>query len=100
MGRRDAKRVLEPGVHARRLAGIAPLGGWVDRGRERWGVTAASFPIVARAITYDDLKAAQINHALALVYPNVRRRAFVSPARRDDGGRPIRTRCPKARACG
>ncbi|HUA06220.1 MAG TPA: hypothetical protein VMB27_20100 [Solirubrobacteraceae bacterium] len=51
----------------------------------RWGVTAASFPIVAGAMTYQDLKAGQIDHALAMVYPNVRRRTFVSPALRDDG---------------
>jgi hypothetical protein len=50
-----------------------------------WGVTAASFPIVGGAITYDDLKAGNIDHALALVYPNVRRRTFVWPAQRDDG---------------
>jgi hypothetical protein len=50
-----------------------------------WGVTAASLPIVGGAMTYDDLRAGQINHALALVYPNVRRRTFVSPAQRDDG---------------
>lgn len=50
-----------------------------------WGVTAASFSIVGGAITYQDLKAGQIDHALALVYPNVRRRTFVSPAERDDG---------------
>jgi hypothetical protein len=50
-----------------------------------WGVTAASFPIVGGAMTYQDLKAGQIDHALALVYPNVRRRTFVSPAQRDDG---------------
>ncbi|HUB04372.1 MAG TPA: hypothetical protein VMA76_04845 [Solirubrobacteraceae bacterium] len=50
-----------------------------------WGVTAASFSIVGGAITYEDLKAGQIDHALALVYPNVRRRTFVSPAERDDG---------------
>jgi hypothetical protein len=50
-----------------------------------WGVTAASFSIVGGAITYEDMKAGQIDHALALVYPNVRRRTFVSPAERDDG---------------
>lgn len=50
-----------------------------------WGVTAASFPIVSGAMTYPDLKAGRINHALALVYPNVRRRTFVRPAQRDDG---------------
>jgi len=58
--------------------------GWTGD-ESRWGVTAASFPIVAGAITYQDLRAGQIDHALAMVYPNVRRRAFVSPALRDDG---------------
>jgi hypothetical protein len=58
--------------------------GWTGD-ESNWGVTAASFPIVGGAITYDDLKAANIDHALALVYPNVRRRTFVWPAQRDDG---------------
>lgn len=69
--------------------GVYGPGAWPtsasDRDESWWGVTAASFPIVGGAMTYDDLRAGQIDHALALVYPNVRRRAFVSPAQRDDG---------------
>jgi hypothetical protein len=71
----------DPGVYA--------PGAWPtqssDADESRWGVTAASFPIVGGAMTYDDLRAGRIDHALALVYPNVRRRTFVSPAQRDDG---------------
>jgi hypothetical protein len=50
-----------------------------------WGATATSLPAVGGAMTYQDLKAGQIDHALAMVYPNVRWRTFVSPAQRDDG---------------
>jgi hypothetical protein len=68
--------------------GVYGPGAWPaasDEDESWWGVTAASFPIVGGAMTYDDLKAGQIDHALAIVYPNVRRRTFVSPAQRDDG---------------
>jgi hypothetical protein len=68
--------------------GVYGPGAWPapwDEDERWWGVTAASFPIVGGAMTYDDLKAGQIDHALAIVYPNVRRRTFVSPAQRDDG---------------
>ncbi len=50
-----------------------------------WGVTATSFPIVGGVITYDDLAAGQINHALALSIPDTRAGWYVSPAERDDG---------------
>ena len=64
--------------------GAAAASPWTGD-EEWWGVTAASFPIVGGAMTYQDLNAGQIDHALAMVYPNVRRRTFVSPAQRDDG---------------
>jgi hypothetical protein len=50
-----------------------------------WGVTAASLPIVGGAITLDDLASGHIDHALALVVPNVRQGVFASPAQRADG---------------
>jgi hypothetical protein len=68
--------------------GVYAPGAWpaASSGDETyWGVTAGSFPIVGGAITEADLRAGQIDHALALVYPNVRRRTFVPPAQRDDG---------------
>ena len=75
-----------PGVYGPGAWPASPMAadGWTQD-ESRWGVTAASFPIVAGAMTYNDLKAGQIDHALAMVYPNVRRRTFVSPALRDDG---------------
>jgi hypothetical protein len=69
--------------------GVYAPGAWPtsssDEDENWWGVTAASFPIVGGAMTYADLSAGHIDHALALVYPNVRRRTFVWPAQRDDG---------------
>ncbi len=53
--------------------------------KDWWGVTAASLPIVGGAMTNNELAAGQINHALALVVPNVRQGAFASPAKRQDG---------------
>lgn len=50
-----------------------------------WGVTAASLPIAGGAITFDDLAAGEIDHALALIVPDVRAGTFASPAERDDG---------------
>jgi hypothetical protein len=74
-----------PGVYGPCAWPASPTAdGWTGD-EARWGVTAASFPVVAGAITYQDLKAGQIDHVLAMVYPNVRRRTFVSPALRDDG---------------
>ena len=48
-------------------------------------MTAASFPIVAGAITYDDLKAAAGRPRTGDGLPERATETFVSPARRDDG---------------
>jgi hypothetical protein len=60
-----------------------------------WGVTAASLPIVGGAMTFDDLAAGQINHALALVVPNVRQGVFAAPAQRQDGTSTSATSLPE-----
>ncbi|MCW2988943.1 MAG: hypothetical protein JWM24_1881, partial [Solirubrobacterales bacterium] len=50
-----------------------------------WGSSASSLSIAGGLITFADLRAGRINHALALAIPQVRRGAFASPARRSDG---------------
>jgi hypothetical protein len=50
-----------------------------------WGVTAASMPLVAGAMTIKQLKARNIDHALALTIPNTRAGVYASPAQRTDG---------------
>lgn len=50
-----------------------------------WGSSASSLSIAGGLITFADLRAGRINHALALAVPRVRRGVFASPARRTDG---------------
>lgn len=50
-----------------------------------WGSSASSLSIAGGLITFADLRAGHINHALALAVPRVRRGVFASPARRTDG---------------
>jgi hypothetical protein len=50
-----------------------------------WGVTAASLPLVAGAMTIQQLQAHDIDHALALTIPNTRAGVYASPAQRTDG---------------
>jgi hypothetical protein len=60
-----------------------------------WGVTASSLPLVGGAMTVDELASGQINHALAVAVPNVRRASYASPARRDDGNSTERNSIPE-----
>ncbi len=50
-----------------------------------WGVSAASFPLVGGAITVDQVRAGDINHALALGIPAPRAGVFAAPGQRTDG---------------
>ena len=50
-----------------------------------WGSSASSLSIAGGLITFADLRAGHINHALALAVPRVRQGVFSSPARRTDG---------------
>lgn len=50
-----------------------------------WGSSASSLSIAGGLVTFADLRAGRINHALALAIPRVRRGVFASPARRSDG---------------
>lgn len=50
-----------------------------------WGAAASSLPLVGGLITFEDLQAGQIDHALAMAVPNVLAGVYASPAQRDDG---------------
>jgi hypothetical protein len=50
-----------------------------------WGVTATSFSVVGGVVTFNDLAAGAIDHALAIVLPDARYGSYVAPAERDDG---------------
>jgi hypothetical protein len=51
----------------------------------RWGASASSLPLVGGLITLEDLEKGEINHALAIALPEVRARAWTTPAKRTDG---------------
>jgi hypothetical protein len=60
-----------------------------------WGSSASSLSIAGGLITFADLRAGHINHALALAIPRVRRGVFASPARRTDGTAPTAATLPE-----
>ena len=50
-----------------------------------WNVTATSVSMIAGVITYDELKAGRIEHALAVAIPNAAKGRWMWPAQRSDG---------------
>ncbi len=50
-----------------------------------WGATASSLALAGGAITIEQLRVGQIDHALAIAMPQVRAGIFASPAQRTDG---------------
>jgi hypothetical protein len=65
-----------PGVYNRRAwPGSEP---W-------WGASASSLSIAGGLITFADLEAGEINHALAISLPEIRAGVYALPARRSDG---------------
>ena len=50
-----------------------------------WGASASSLSIAGGLITFEDLQAGEINHALALAVPEVRAGVYAAPAKRTDG---------------
>lgn len=65
-------------------AGAYGWGAWPGAKRW-WGSSASSLSIAGGLITFKDLRAGSINHALAMAVPEVRAGVFASPARRSDG---------------
>ena len=70
--------------HVSSNAGVYSPNAWPGA-HSYWGVTAASMPLVAGAMTIKQLKAGNIDHALALTIPNTRAGVYASPAQRTDG---------------
>ncbi len=50
-----------------------------------WGASASSLSIAGGLITFADLEAGEINHALAISLPEIRAGVYALPARRGDG---------------
>jgi hypothetical protein len=66
----------DPGVYNRRAwPGSEP---W-------WGASASSLSIAGGLITFEDLEAGEINHALSISLPEIRAGVYALPARRSDG---------------
>jgi hypothetical protein len=70
--------------HVSSNAGVYSASAWPGA-HSYWGVTAASMPLVAGAMTIKQLEARNIDHALALTIPNTRAGVYASPAQRTDG---------------
>jgi hypothetical protein len=70
--------------HVSSNAGVYSASAWPGA-HAYWGVTAASMPLVAGAMTIKQLEAGNIDHALALTIPNTRAGVYASPAQRTDG---------------
>jgi hypothetical protein len=60
-------------------------GYFIGKGREHWGATATSLPLVAGTVTLEDLERGRIDHALALAIPDAKSEEYVWPAQRTDG---------------
>ena len=50
-----------------------------------WGASASSLSIAGGLIGLDDLRAGEIDHALALALPEIRAGVYAAPAKRSDG---------------
>jgi hypothetical protein len=61
---------------------------WPGLSRSNWGATATSLPVIAGTILISELRAGEINHALALDLPAPRSHSFAWPAQRTDGTGP------------
>jgi hypothetical protein len=60
--------------------GVPATQGW------NWGATATSLPVIAGTATLAELRAGQVDHALAISVPSPCRDYFSWPAQRRDGG--------------
>jgi hypothetical protein len=70
--------------HVSSSSGVYGPEAWLG-GQSWWGVSASSLSLVGGLITLEDLKAGEINHALAIALPTVRAGVFALPAQRTDG---------------
>lgn len=69
-------------------AGYFDARSWPGLSTTSWGATATSLPVIAGTILIKELRAGQINHALALSLPAPRADSFAWPAQRTDGTGP------------
>jgi hypothetical protein len=61
---------------------------WPGLSKSNWGATATSLPVVAGTMLVRELRAGEVNHALALSLPAPRSGEFAWPAQRTDGAGP------------
>lgn len=60
-----------------------------------WGATATGLPLAAGLVTLADVRCGEIDHALAIALPSVRKGVIAWPAERGDGKDPSPTAIPE-----
>jgi hypothetical protein len=70
--------------HVSTSPGVYGPGAWPGA-KPWWGATASSLALAGGAMTIEELRRGQIEHALAIAVPDVRAGVFASPAQRTDG---------------
>lgn len=74
--------------HVSRSPGYFDESSWPRLSRTYWGATATSLPVVGGTMLLKELRAGEIQHALALSLPAPRAGWFAWPAQRTDGTGP------------
>lgn len=70
--------------HVSRASGVYGPESWPGA-KPWWGASASSLPLAGGAITIEELRRGEIDHALAISLPAIRAGVYASPARRTDG---------------
>jgi hypothetical protein len=81
-------RKASDGWHARwggRLDDVSTGPGHFAGDRANWGATGTSLPLAGGLMTTAELRAGNIDHALAIALPRVRAHEYALPAQRTDG---------------
>jgi hypothetical protein len=74
--------------HVSQSPGYFDTSSWPGLSQPNWGATATSLPVVAGTMLINELRAGEIQHALALSLPAPRADSFAWPAQRTDGSGP------------
>jgi len=74
--------------HVSKSPGYFDARSWPRLSKSYWGATATSLPVVAGTMLVRELRAGEVDHALALSLPAPRAHVFAWPAQRTDGTGP------------
>jgi hypothetical protein len=87
-------RIVDVGSNPGYYVALAGRGGGVVE-QSWWGATASGLPLAAGLVTLADIRCGQINHALAVALPAVRKGVIAWPAQRSDGNDPSPSAIPE-----